>query len=221
MLHKVKDLRGDKIAARDGEIGRVDQVYFDDQDWRVRYFVVDTGGWLPGREVLISPASVDPEGSGGEAIRVNLTRAQVEQAPEAEKDMPVSRQFEEIHARYYGYPYYWGPGVGAGAGYPLPQTGSDREVGAAKAQAAASHLRSGAEVLGYRIEARDGKIGHLEDLMVDDRTWGVDAMVVDTTDWLPGGEVRVPPQAVERIDWQTKTVHLGMTREQVKQAPKA
>ena len=104
MLHNVSDLRGDKIAARDGEIGKLDQVYFDDDDWHVRYLVVDTGGWLSGRKVLVSPASIDRSKSSDHALAVGLTREQVKHSPGIDADKPVSRQYEEAHARYYGYP---------------------------------------------------------------------------------------------------------------------
>src|SRR5690606_36496839 len=106
MLQKVmKDLRGDDIVAHDGEIGSVRDAYFDDEHWTVRYLVVDTGNWLPGRQVLISPASIAGVADGH--VRVDLSRDQVEQAPGAEEQQPVSRLYEQSHALYYGYPYYW------------------------------------------------------------------------------------------------------------------
>src|SRR5687767_2340606 len=55
MLRNIKDLRGYVIRAIDGTIGKVDDFYFDDEDWGIRYLVVDTGSWLSGRKVLISP----------------------------------------------------------------------------------------------------------------------------------------------------------------------
>ena len=58
MMRNVKDLRGYRIRATDGLIGTVDDFYFDDQDWGIRYLVVDTGCWLSGRKVLISPAAI-------------------------------------------------------------------------------------------------------------------------------------------------------------------
>src|SRR5206468_9733414 len=107
MLHKAKELIGDAIAATDGPIGVVDEIYFDDQRWGVRYFVVNTGGWLAGRKVLISPVSIDSARSSEKALSVALSRKQIEQSPSVDSDKPVSRQYEEIFARYYGYPYYW------------------------------------------------------------------------------------------------------------------
>jgi len=202
MLHSVKELRGDTIVALDGEVGAVSDVYFDDERWGVRYFVVDTGGWLPGKRVLISPASVDAEASGGDQLRVRLTREQVEKAPDAESDRPVSRQYEMKHAAHFGYSYYWG------AEEESPEGGD-------------SHLRSGLEVIGYDIEARDGAIGDVEDFVVDDKSWSISDVVVDTTKWWPGGGVRVHPDDVERIDWEGRKVHLRLTRDEVRRRPGA
>lgn len=218
MLHNVKDLRGDKIAARDGEIGSVDQVYFDDQDWRVRYFVVDTGGWLPGRKVLISPVSIDRSRSSEDAIAVGLSRDQVEHSPGIDADKPVDRQYEEAYARYYGISLYWAPPEAA---VVPPVDRSDKraqKLMEAERKAAESHLRSSGEVIGYAIHAADGRIGHVEDLRVDDRNWAVSDLVVDTRDWLPGKKVLVPPSAVEAIDWETREVRLRMSREDVNRA---
>jgi len=169
MSQTVKELRGDMIMAADGRIGLVDDVYFDDERWGVRYFVVDTGGWLPGKRVLISPASVDAEASGGDQLRVRLTREQVEKAPDAESDRPVSRQYEMKHAAHFGYPYYWGGpllwGMSAYPAGPLstePSASPGASPAQADVEAAAkraaeegdAHLRSGLEVIGYDIEAR-------------------------------------------------------------------
>jgi sporulation protein YlmC with PRC-barrel domain len=213
MLHTVKDLRGDTIAARDGEIGKVDEVYFDDEDWRVRYFVVETGGWLSGRKVLISPVCVDRSKSSEHALAVGLSRKQVEQSPPIDADKPVDRQYEEAYARYYGYPLYWAPPEATMVLAPEP--GAERKLKEAERKAEASHLRSSGEVVGYAIHAADGKIGHVEDIRVDDRNWAVSDLVVDTRDWLPGRKVLVPPSAVEDIDWRSKGVRLRLRREEV------
>ena len=218
MLHNLKDLRGDRIAATDGEIGSVDQVYFDDQDWRVRYFVVDTGGWLSGRKVLISPVSIDRSKSSEDAIAVGLSRDQVEHSPGIDADKPVDRRYEEAYARYYGQPLYWAPPE-AGVMPPPPADGkAARKLKEAEREAAESHLRSSGEVVGYSIHAADGSIGHVADIRVDDRNWAVSDLVVDTRDWLPGRKVLVPPSAVERIDWSTREVRLRLRREDVERS---
>jgi sporulation protein YlmC with PRC-barrel domain len=218
VFHKIRDIRGDKIAARDGEIGRVDQVYFDDDSWRVRYFVVDTGGWLSGRKVLISPVSVDRSKSSDDALAVALSREQVEHSPDIDADKPVDRRYEEAYARYYGIPLYWAAPEAA-AVTSLERSGERaRKLEEAEHKASESHLRSSDEVIGYSIEAVDGKIGHVEDLRIDDRNWAIADLVVDTGDWLPGKKVLVPPTAVKDIDWSARAVRLRMSRQDVHQA---
>lgn len=164
MLHQVKNLQGDAVVAKDGPLGELKDLYFDDERWGVRYLVVDTGRWLPGRKVLISPASVDNKASTEEEIKVALTREQVEHAPGIDADKPVSRQYEEAHARYYGYSEYWFAAGMAGVGAVPPPPPELKE---AERKAEQPHLRSSAEVIGYGIEAADGAAGRIDDFMVD------------------------------------------------------
>jgi uncharacterized protein YrrD len=228
MIQTVKHLQGDEIAARDGAIGSVEDVYFDDERWAVRYLVVDTGGWLPGKRVLISPASVDVRNSSANEVRVELTREQVRNAPDIETDLPVSRQYERAHAAYFGYPPYWaGPLLWGRAALPAGSAGQPPTL-AAQAQAMREptdgieqgdpHLRSCAEVIGYGIEARDGSIGEVEDFVVDERSWAIRDLVIDTRTWWPGGHVSISPESVERIDWVNRRMHLRLTRDEVKRA---
>jgi hypothetical protein len=220
----MKDLRGDAIVARDGQIGSVNDVFFDDASWTVRYLVVDTGKWLPGRKVLISPHSVQQEARAADEIAVNLTREQVERSPGIDADQPVSRQFEKAHADYYGYPFAVdAAAMGGGAmplGTPMSATGEDRRRQAQLERAAReSHVRSGREVVGYSIQAADGPIGHVEDFLVDDEKWTIADMVVDTRNWLPGGKkVPVPPSAIAGIDWHKRQVQVRLTSEELRRA---
>jgi sporulation protein YlmC with PRC-barrel domain len=166
MTQSIRQLRGDEVLARDGRIGSVHDVYFDQERWAVRYLVVDTGEWLAGKRVLVPPASVETALSSAKKLRLALTRERVERAPPAEDGEP--------------------------------------------------QLRSGAEVIGYGIEARDGAIGEVQDFIIDDKSWTVRDIVVDTLKWWPGGEVRVHPAYVERIDRGERRMHLRLTRDQVK-----
>src|SRR5215203_5588313 len=94
MLHKISDLKGYTISATDGEIGEVQDFYFDDDDWTIRYLVIDTGKWLPGRKVLISPISMGKANRDRQSIAINLTKEQIENSPGIDTDKPVSRQYE-------------------------------------------------------------------------------------------------------------------------------
>jgi hypothetical protein len=222
MLRAVNDLKGCSIGARDGAIGQIEDLYFDDERWTVRYLVVDTGGWLTGRRVLVSPWSVRAVDVAGKTISVDLTREQVENSPSVDTQEPVDRRYEVEYSRYYGYPYYWtGPLAWGGEAYPLMAPGT----------AAAAppidrldlegdrHLRSASAVTGYYIQATDGDIGHVEDFLVEDRSWAIRYVEVDTRNWWPGKHVLVSPDWITRVDWHDSKVHVDLTREAIKNSP--
>lgn len=210
MLRSVKDLRGYKIRATDGEIGTVHDFYFDDQSWVIRYLVVDTGTWLMGRRVLISPLVLGSPKWETQALPVGLTRLQVESSPHMDLDKPVSRQMEESLHTHYGWPPYWSDTkalAAVGRGGESETRGDDL------------HLRSVNEVIGYDIQARDGDVGHVEDFVADDETWIIRYMVVDTRDWLPGKKVLVAPTWVDAVAWAERNVYVDLSKETVKDSP--
>lgn len=229
MLNSVSYLDGSKIMATDDEIGHVKEVYFDDRAWTIRYLVVDTGAWMPGREVLVSPYSVIQPPGSGKMIDVSLTRAQVEKSPVVDTHKPVSRQHENEYLRYYAFPDYWeGTDLWGMTALPLlppplpvsVESAAEVDLRQAKVPARDAHLRSSAEVAGYEIQAADGSIGHVKDFVFDDESWRIRYLVVDTRNWWPGGKkVLLATHWIERIDWSDQTVHTTLTREQVKQSP--
>lgn len=81
------------------------------------------------------------------------------------------------------------------------------------------NLHSSTELLGYDIEARDGVIGTVSDLVVDDETWEITDVLVDSRGWLPGSMLLISPEVIERIDWREKTMHVSLAREEILQAP--
>ena len=81
------------------------------------------------------------------------------------------------------------------------------------------HLRSVAEVTGYHVQARDGAIGHVEDILVDSTGWGLRYLIVDTKNWWFGKHVLISPYAVTRIDWPDRQVLLDIDRDKVKASP--
>jgi hypothetical protein len=227
MLRNVKDLRGYAIRATDGVIGEVDDLYFDDEDWVIRYFVVDTGSWLSGRNVLISPLAIGHPDLMDQRLPVALTKAQVEHSPDIDTRKPVSRQHEAEYCGYYAYPYYWG-GVGLwGMGaYPGSLTTERRiEEAMRSGQTSATHpaddghLRSCRAVIGYHLHATDGDIGHVEDLLVDDHTWAIRYLVVNTSNWWGGHQVLIGPRWIEALSWLDAKVSVDVTRQAIKAAP--
>jgi hypothetical protein len=229
MLFSMNDLYGFTIGASDGDIGTVNECYFDDVSFTVRYVVVDTGGWLSGRKVLLSPIAFRGMDREHRRITAALTKAQVEQSPDIETDKPVARQHEAAYHRYYDYVPYWAGSMLWGMS-PLPYLPAWRTLTAAEAERERRwdwearerdnpHLRSSRTVTGYHMRATDGDIGHVADYLVDDQSWSIRDVVVDTAKWCAGKKVLVPPDWIERVDWDRSTVYLTITRAQARNSP--
>jgi hypothetical protein len=219
MLIKAKTLQGYKLDSLDGEIGKVREFYFDDKHWTIRYLVADTGSWLTGRKVLISPYALTGVIKEQQDIAVSLTRKQIENSPPLESDKPVSQQFEEVFNGYYGWPMYsdgpfmWGPDPSI-VRDPARRTVSDKEKTAWD-----PHLRSTREVSGYHIRATDGDIGHVVDFVIDDETWAIRYLIVGTENWWPGNNVLVSPRWIEQVSWEESKVFIDLSRESIRQSP--
>ena len=225
MLTNATHLKGLVVRATDGELGSVDQFYFDDETWAIRYLTVETGGWLGGRLVLISPFSVVHADWPAKRLDVALTKRQVEKSPDIDTHRPVSRQHEAAYLGYYGYPCYWGgPYLWGPAFYPAGMAGptidsADAMADRIRREPADSHLRSTEAVTGYSIEATDGDIGHVDGFLVDDETWAIRYIEVATRNWWPGKKVLVSPAWIERVSWTESKVHIGLSREAIKNGP--
>jgi hypothetical protein len=225
MLTKTARLNGFAIQATDGELGTVEQLYFDDKSWAIRHLVVETGGWLGGRQVLISPISIVRTDWEAKRVHVALTKGQVERSPKIDTHQPVSRQHEAEYYGYYGYPYYWdGPYMWGSSFYPAGVEVSaalSREALAEKIgkELTDSHLRSTQAVTGYDIEAADGEIGHVAGFIFDDEAWAIRYIEAATRNWWPGKKVLVSPAWIERVSWIDAKVNVGLTRDAIKTAP--
>lgn len=230
MLHSTKQLNGFSLAARDGELGAVEDVYFDDEKWVIRHLVVDTGGWLGGRHVLLSPMAVTQIDWINSGIHVRLTRQQVETGPDIDTAKPVSRQHEMAFHDHYGFPYYWGGPLTWGESvYPgVVELGANDEAAHRRAsrkdaqdmEHADPHLRSSKEVTGYTVHARDGDIGHIDDFLFDEKDWSIQLIAVDPRNWWPGKDVLIPPQCIDEVSWAEQRVSANMTRDEIEQSPK-
>lgn len=236
MLRDTKSLDNFAIRATDGEIGKIKDMYFDDDAWALRYFVVDTGEWLASRKVLISPVSVQEPDWHGKTLPVSITKSQVSNSPEIDTDKPVSRQNEEQYFGYYGYPYYWG-GMGlwgdamypyevpthisSGAGWVERQRDDEAAMASERARHRNDdpHLRSCETVKGYHVHATDGEIGHVSGFLVDEDTWAIRYLVVNTSNWWMGHEVLIAPAWISGVHWSDKTVSVDLSRDTIKASP--
>ena len=241
MLRNMNDLLDYAIRATDGDIGHVKDFYFDDASWVIRYLVVDTGTWLAQRKVLISPVAIGRPDRTSRVFPAAITKEQVTNSPDVDTDKPVSRQYEELLHDYYGYPYYWGgAGIWGMGAYPEPlQAGMGgfgnlvssepiappelqeayASVEAAERARADPHLQNCNAVIGYHIHAEDGDIGHVQGLLVDEDTWAIRYIIVDTGNWWAGHQVLVSPEWIRDLSWPDSELLVDLTRQQIKDAP--
>ena len=227
MLQSLKQLSGNKLGATDGEIGQVNDFYFDDHNWAVRYVVAETGNWLIGRQVLLAPHAFVGGQHDGQILRVNLTRKQIEDSPAIATHKPVSRQYEEQYHAYYGWPYYWeGDGLwGEMRNFPvleLPPNFAAVQPPAAtgpKAARADAHLRSAQAVNGYHLQATDGITGHVCDYLMNVKSWAIGELVIKVGHRFNGKEVRIPTGKVTNISYDASKVWVNMTMDAVEHSP--
>jgi hypothetical protein len=240
MLRSTKDLLTYAVSATDGTIGHVQNFYFDDEAWVIRYLIVDTGTWLSRRKVLISPIAIGHPNRKEKVLPVSITKEQVKNSPDIDTDKPVSRQHEMQYLGYYGYSYYWG-GAGLWGGGPSPNMmmpnfataraavpsdaeRADAERAYVRTEAARDdnddpHLRDCEAVLRYRIQTSDGDLGHVEGLLVDEETWAIRYIIANTSNWWLGHQVLIAPQWIQEVSWHDATISVNLTRQAVKDAP--
>jgi len=223
MLRSVSEIINYTLAAKDGDIGRCRDFLFDDDFWTIRYMVADTSKWLPGRHVLISPLSLGEPQWADKFFPVWLTKDQIKESPSLDEDAPVNRRYEKLLALHYGYPPYWaGPNTWVTFEAPIfPVIPEDMQE-AMLAQGEDDndiHLRSAKGVIDYHIHASDGRVGHVEDFILDDKQWTIRYLVVDTRNWLPGRKVLITPMWVELVEWFNRKVQINLTVEEIKNSP--
>jgi hypothetical protein len=222
MLLNLNSLHGNKLAATDGDIGHVKDFFFDDKTWVIRYLVADTGTWLTGRLVLISPHAFGRVGEvDAKAMLINLSRQQIENSPPVDSHSPVSRLYEIEYYKYYGWPAYWNGGAMWGfGGFPvaLPPSVDELDAHQRHHNRDDKHLRSTRAFMGYNIQALDGLIGHVGGLIVDDATWAVRKIAVEAGHWYSAKEILIVPGKVERISHEESKVFVNLTKEDIRQA---
>jgi hypothetical protein len=226
MLKSADKMQGYKLLANDGEIGKVNSFLFNDENWEIMYLVADTGNWLIDRLVLVSPVALRRLTEGEDHIPVNLTKEQIENSPPISEHEPVSRQYEQQLFGYYRWPVYWNAGAGYypfAAGYPDTAPPIVQDIADRKKEEPVSeedsHLRSTREVKGYYIQAADGEIGHVDDFIIDDTTWEIRYIIIDTKNWLPGKKVILSPRWINKIEWPESKVYVNFTKDKIKNSP--
>lgn len=223
MLRSVKKICGTKLSARDGAIGNVQDFYFDDQSWAIRYVVAHTGSWLPGRLVLIAPQAFGSLSPDEDRLIVNLTREQIQNSPQIGSHVPVSRKYEEEYYRYYGWPSYWnGNEMWGLSGLPVAPPPDWEFIKDATQEDAFSNedlnLRSAKALNSYLVENAEGEIGRLIDFVMDEESWEIRQLIVDTGHWFSGKEVAITPTQIERISYHESRIFVHVTIDAIREA---
>jgi sporulation protein YlmC with PRC-barrel domain len=220
MLQSIKQLYGNKLAALDGDIGQVKDFYFDDENWVVRYLVADTGSWLTGRLVLLTPHAFGKLDQDEKTLHIKLHKKKIQDSPSIESHKPVSRQYETDYYAYYGWPTYWdGSAMWGIGGYPvvLPPSKKEMEIQKKYHHRDDKHLRSMQEVIGYNIQSVDGEIGHVSSFLVDDKSWAIHELVIETGHWYSGKEILIPTSKVKKISYEEAKVFVSLTKADIQQ----
>ncbi|MDW7774523.1 MAG: PRC-barrel domain-containing protein [Desulfobulbaceae bacterium] len=218
VYRRFSELKEYHLEARDGRIGVPEALYFDDRDWKVRYLVVQTGIWIFGRDVLITPDRLKEVDETKKILAVDLTREQVKNSPPVATERPVSRHYEEKYYLYYGWQPYWSSSPLTLPGIKPRSYSSPDEINTVE-QPEDNHLRSSREVTGYAIHSADGLAGHVRDFIVADEQWVIRYLEVDTGNWLPGRKILVSPAWIKEVDWIRKEVTVNLSRAAIESAP--
>lgn len=221
MLRSLEELLGYKLWAKDGHMGKVHDFLFNDEDWRVRYMIVDTGPWIFGRQVLISLQALGQPVWASKSFPVDLIREQVKTSPDVDLAKPVSRQYEEKIYQHYRWPAYWRMNT-ALPGYPtlIPPPAFARQEETDNENDEDSHLRSTKELIDYQVRAVEGEVGKVTDFIVEDEDWQLHYMLVDISKWLEEDkQILVALAWINDIDVSRDEIAIDLTQEAIKFSP--
>ncbi|BCO19509.1 PRC-barrel domain-containing protein [Alteromonas sp. McT4-15] len=223
MITSSKQLTHYAIHATDDKIGGVRDILFDDETYTVRYLVADTNTWLPlSRKVVISPISVVNLDTENNSVYIDMTVETLKNSPSIDEHKPVSREYEENLFKYFGYGYYWiGPGAWGEFAHPNElvelQHAEEQQQQSEKQE---NHLRACGEVVGYEVATKSDNVGHISNFIIDNASWKIVAIVVDTNNWLPGGKhLALLPKDINEIDWAAHHVSVSLTHDELLERP--
>jgi uncharacterized protein YrrD len=222
MKHSMKHLKGYSVETADGMKGRIKDFLFDEDTWAVRYIDADFGGLFKDKRVLLPVEAVADRLWYSNKFPLNITKEKIENSPLPEDKPTVARAYEKKLIEYYGYPFYWSTGnippTPAGSYFPVRPLNVPKERIEEKDMD--TKLRSFKEVEGYHIRAIDDKLGHVEDIIIDDADWQLVYLIIDTSNWLPWSKkVMLAVNWLEEISYVSQEVKIDLNTDTIKSAP--
>ena len=206
MQWALSDISGYAVHARDGSLGFVRDMYFDDVDWRVRYLAVSGSSKSGAGRFLLAPEVISRTDREFGSISVFLRIAAVHDSPIIAAARNLPWQDERRLREYYGWPNYW-PAL------------SEAEQEAQELATGRPHLHSLEEVLGYRLFAGGDDLGPLLDLIVDEHTWKIHCLEVDASSWLLAGRAWVRSDCIQQVRGARKQITLTIRRDAILDGP--
>ncbi len=230
MLRTAKAFKKLIVRASDGAVGCLRDIHFEDTEWEVAQLEVEMVGETDRGTIFISTGAVVSPGSGRDEIAFDLSTQHGRASTPIPTDGTQDNGFDSI--------YRWSPYGSASAPRdpdataPGPSAGKLSDIipfAAEKVQrtcdtrqpdrSSEPRLRSLRELAGYRIEALDGDIGHIGDLVIDDQRWAIPFVVIDTRNWWPGTHVMVPSGEILGMSRADRIVFVSLSRQVIQGSP--
>ena len=226
MQRNIKSLIGYGMEATDGDIGKVEDFYFEDTTWAIRYLILKTGNWFLYRMVLISPQAIVKRYKAFGLFAVNLSKEQIRTSPDIDTDKPVSRQQVMEQYGHYAWQRYGVSGFYAGGSaaamdnVPITDKKIIKEADPNDKRSDDDlHLRSTKTIMRYHVHASDGDFGHVSDFIFDDANWRIMHLVVDSHNWFGGKKFLIETGTIKEIQWENSKVVLNISINAIKGCP--
>jgi hypothetical protein len=223
MLRQIRELGTYRLHATDGDIGHLEQFYFDDRDWKITYFVVDIGTWLHGKKVLMRPSAIIGVDARTKTINAAFTKQEVKDSEDVGMHKPEGLEQPHDYSLYLGWAYYLGLNAFNDSDRELVGRAHDLEKNKTSEhsfrQAYDEHLRSSKLVSRYHVMAVDGEIGQIEDGIVDDHTWTIQYVVSTARNWWSSKKVLLPTEWILWVSAAESNVYVSLTRNNIATAP--
>ncbi len=231
MLRSLKEQIEYTIVTKDGESGDVYDFLLRDDNWTIRFLVVDTLKWLPGRKIIIPPHVLDKPDRNNRVLPVTLTMDEIKGYPPLDEKEPVSHEYEKRLYKHFNWiPYWEQPFIGtmipprssplqfAAAGAEPPSEQPEKEPHDDLSEGAAE-LRSCREILDYAVHAKDGDVGSVDDLLADEEAWVTRHLVAKVKDHASGEKVLLAAPWVKSVNWGKSQVTFDLAREDIRSSP--
>lgn len=221
MKRSLKKILEYKVLTNDKTEGDIQDFLFDEKRWTIRYMKADFGNFFSPEKVLIPKEFLEAPDWQNRFFPIKMSNDEIDKCPNLDDHQPVSRKYEEMLFEHYDLKPYWYSAytvpIASSFYPPRPLKVPSAEIDENKLD---TILRSFEEVKGYHIQAVDGKIGHIEDIIVDDDDWQIVYVAIDTSNWLPWSKkVLIAIDWMETISYEKREVKINLHTESIKNAP--